>query len=287
MSQHDFNIANGPGATFRGDLNNALAALASMSSGATAPSPTFACQMWADTGTGRIRRRDSGNTFWIDLGPINQNATGQLIAVRVFAAAGSSTYTPTAGTNSVIAEVQGAGGAGAGAPATGAGNGSLGSSGGAGAYAISFFSTGFSGVTITVGAGGTGVSGAAGNVGGTSSFGGLISCPGGKGGNTAGPSSGAFFAFTGNSNAATGGNLSSNVGAGGAFSICLNSGSLIAGPGGASMFGPGAVPSGIGGTGIASGSYGSGGAGTIQVASGSAATGGAGANGIVRVWEYS
>lgn len=71
MSQHDMTVDNGPGVVFRGDVNNALKALASQSSGAATPSPTFPCQLWADTGTGRIRQRNAANTAWIDKGPID------------------------------------------------------------------------------------------------------------------------------------------------------------------------------------------------------------------------
>ncbi|MCP1446383.1 hypothetical protein J3D54_005515 [Pseudomonas sp. GGS8] len=71
MSQHDLTVDNGPGLTFRSDMNAALQALASQSSGAAAPSPTFPCQMWADTGTGRLRQRNSANTAWVDRGALD------------------------------------------------------------------------------------------------------------------------------------------------------------------------------------------------------------------------
>lgn len=211
---------------------------------------------------------------------------GRLINVRVFAAAGTFVYTPSAGTTRIIVECCGAGGAGAGAPATTAGNGSLGSAGGAGAYAQSFITSGFAGVSIVVGAGGTGVSGSAGNPGGSSSFGGLISCPGGKGGATAGPSPGSFFAVAGNSNAPSGGNIKNSVGQAADISVCFSPSSSQAGRGGATLFGPGAQTAGANVAGSAATSPGSGGGGTAQAASGAALAGGAGAPGIVVVWEY-
>ncbi|WP_434590047.1 hypothetical protein J3Q09_17490 [Pseudomonas sp. R4-83] len=217
---------------------------------------------------------------------IRKLATGRLINVRVFATAGTFTYTPSAGTARIIAECCGAGGAGAGAPATTAGNGSLGSAGGAGAYAQSFITSGFAGVSIVVGAGGTGVSGAAGNPGGSSSFGGFVSCPGGKGGNTSGPSPGSFVALAGNSNGPSGGNIRNFVGQGSDLSICFGPTSLQPGRGGASLFGAGAAPGVAGVAGVAAASPGSGGGGTGNTASSSALTGGAGAPGIVVVWEY-
>ncbi|MHA6234298.1 hypothetical protein [Pseudomonas fluorescens group sp. PF-69] len=75
MSQHDMDVANGPGLTFRTDMNAALQALASQSSGAAEPSPIFPCQVWADIGTGRLKQRNVANTAWIDRGPLNTAMT--------------------------------------------------------------------------------------------------------------------------------------------------------------------------------------------------------------------
>jgi len=71
MSQHDFTVDNGAGVAVRADINLALKALASQSSGASAPSPTFPAQVWADTGTGRLKQRDAANANWVDKGPID------------------------------------------------------------------------------------------------------------------------------------------------------------------------------------------------------------------------
>jgi hypothetical protein len=288
MSQHDMTVDNGAGLAVRTDLNNALKALVSQSSGASAPSPTFPCQLWADTGTSRLRQRDSANTLWIDLGPLDsaRPAPGSLLNVRVFSTPGTFTYTETPGTKKVIPKVQAAGGAGGGAPATAAGNSSLGAPGGAGAYAESLITSAFSGVTITVGAGGTGVSGAAGNNGGPSSFGALVSCPGGRGGGTAGPSSSTFNASSVSSSAPSGGSIQSNIGQGSDLSISFAYNNLQVGRAGQSLFGAGGGVIGAGTPGIAATSPGSGGGGTGNSASSAALTGGAGAPGIVIVWEY-
>ncbi|MNJ19111.1 hypothetical protein D3C77_134290 [compost metagenome] len=80
MSQHDMDVANGPGLTFRSDMNAALQALASQSSGASEPSPIFPCQVWGDTGTGRLKQRNSTNTTWLDKGPLNSLGEIQAIA---------------------------------------------------------------------------------------------------------------------------------------------------------------------------------------------------------------
>lgn len=71
MSQHDMDVANGPGLTFRTDMNAALQALASQSSGAPTPNPTFPCQLWGDTGSGRLKQRNSANTAWLDRGALD------------------------------------------------------------------------------------------------------------------------------------------------------------------------------------------------------------------------
>ena len=74
MSQHDFNIANQGFPAFRADLNNALAALVSNSSGATAPSTTFAHQFWLVTSASPsvFKMRNSDNDAWVDICSIDQ-----------------------------------------------------------------------------------------------------------------------------------------------------------------------------------------------------------------------
>lgn len=67
MAQHDYVIANGTGAAVRSDLNNALAAIVSQNSGATAPATTYAYQFWADTTTNLLKLRNSANSAWITL----------------------------------------------------------------------------------------------------------------------------------------------------------------------------------------------------------------------------
>lgn len=73
MSQHDFTIANQSFPGFRSDLNNALQALATHSSGASAPSPTFSYQIWVDTTTNPaiLKLRNGDNDAWIPLGNID------------------------------------------------------------------------------------------------------------------------------------------------------------------------------------------------------------------------
>lgn len=73
MSQHDFTIANQSFPGFRSDLNNALQALATHSSGASTPSPTFSYQIWVDTATNPavLKLRNGDNDAWIPLGNID------------------------------------------------------------------------------------------------------------------------------------------------------------------------------------------------------------------------
>ena len=74
MSQTDLNAANAAGATFRSDLNNHLQALATTSSGTSAPSTTFANQLWVDTSSGAsyLKIRNADDDAWINLFQLNQ-----------------------------------------------------------------------------------------------------------------------------------------------------------------------------------------------------------------------
>jgi len=212
---------------------------------------------------------------------------GRLLNIRVFSEPGTTVYKATAGTQMVIPAVQGSGGAGGGAPATTAGNGSLGAPGGAGAFALGFFTAGFDGQLITVGLGGAGVVGGAGNPGAASSFGGLMSCPGGKGGSLSGPSPGNFFAVSGNSNSPSGGNIFQGAGQGGDISVCLGPTSSMVGGGGMSRFGAGAPMAGADTAGVSAISAGAGGGGTARTGGGTALKGGDGGKGCVIVFEIS
>lgn len=72
MSQHDMNIANQGFPAFRSDLNSALVALASNSSGLTAPTTTFADQWWYDTTTSILKKRNKDNDAWISVLTFNE-----------------------------------------------------------------------------------------------------------------------------------------------------------------------------------------------------------------------
>tara|TARA_R100000353_G_scaffold107587_1_gene77322 strand:+ start:539 stop:3505 length:2967 start_codon:yes stop_codon:yes gene_type:complete len=64
---HDYDLANQSGASFRADLNNALQAILTNNSSASAPSTTAAYMFWADTTTGTLKIRNSSNNGWVEL----------------------------------------------------------------------------------------------------------------------------------------------------------------------------------------------------------------------------
>jgi len=213
-------------------------------------------------------------------------ATGRLLNIRVITASG--TYTPTAGTNSVVVEVQGGGGGGGGSSATGAGQLAAGSGGNSGSYGKSRLTSGFSGVTVTVGAAGSaGAVGGAGGTGGTSSFGALISAPGGTGGAASGAITPPSLQSTGsNSAAATSGNLFNASTGEGQPALMLSTGAALSGAGANTLFGNGPSGTNLAGVGGTATNYGCGGAGALTGPSASGFAGGAGAQGVVVVWEY-
>lgn len=94
MAQHDYNIANQSGQAFRADLNNALAAIVSTNSGASAPSTTYAYQYWVDTSTSpaTLKQRNSSNNAWISIGLLDtanvQAGLGSIVNADVNANAG-------------------------------------------------------------------------------------------------------------------------------------------------------------------------------------------------------
>jgi hypothetical protein len=72
MAQHDYNLANQSGLSFRQDLNNALAAIVSQNSGSSAPSTTYAYQWWIDTSVSPalLKLRNAANSAWLVVGDV-------------------------------------------------------------------------------------------------------------------------------------------------------------------------------------------------------------------------
>lgn len=200
--------------------------------------------------------------------------SGRLLNIVKMTASG--TYTPTAGTKSIIVEAIGGGGASGNLTATASNQNAVSAAGSNGAYAKARYTSGFSSVSVTVGAGGivNGGGGGNGGNGGTTTFGSLLTCPGGSG-STVGIANAPPF------NAGAAQPSGSPSGSGIIFS---NKGPFSPWPtvvavGMASNFANCIVPE--------MGSYGMGGDGVAIDVSSAAKSGNAGTSGCVIVWEYS
>lgn len=105
LSQGDQAVANQAGAAFRADMNLELQAIVSNSSGASAPSTTYAYQWWADTTNGLLKQRNAANTSWMVRGTLAETfviarSSNTIIGVgdygRTFSCTSSFTQTFTA-----------------------------------------------------------------------------------------------------------------------------------------------------------------------------------------------
>ncbi|MDT8372135.1 MAG: hypothetical protein RQ783_09140, partial [Gammaproteobacteria bacterium] len=67
MAIHDYSIADQNGLSFLSDLNNALAAIVSNNSSATAPTTTVPFMLWADTTANILKQRNATNDGWINV----------------------------------------------------------------------------------------------------------------------------------------------------------------------------------------------------------------------------
>lgn len=199
-------------------------------------------------------------------------STGGLKSLQVFTSGG--TWTKPAGINLIVVECQGAGGSGGGANS----DGKIGSGGDGGSWGTILIDVrAISSETVTIGAGGTGSTGA-GAAGGVSSFGAHISAAGGGGGALNGAS---FPSHT----SCTGGdvNVDSTFGTGGGDASIAQGND---GFGSDSRFGSGGRRGSGGGGGFPGTGYGSGGGGGNRNTT-TSRPGGHGTDGIVVVYEYS
>jgi hypothetical protein len=221
-----------------------------------------------------------------------------LIGVQVFSS-GATVYTPDAGTNQVVLEVQAPGGGSGGCAGTSSSQSCVSGSGGAGAYAKALCTSGYSGITMTIGAvGAAGTAGSnAGGTGTTTTAGSLISAPGGIGGPAGGASNATTFTINVNGSTSTAAptvsgctalELVAGVGSGNGFILGIGAGLQLAGNGGSSILGRGpsllntsTTTNGASGTG-----YGWGAGGAINDLSQSGIAGLAGGPGRIIVWEY-
>jgi len=204
----------------------------------------------------------------------------------------SGTWTKPSGCKKALARVLGGGGAGGGVTGTGTGKGG-GGGGGGGGYAEKMIDvSAIASSTITIGAGGTGVSGASGNAGGDSTWAdGTNTVTGGGGGGGGG--------VTSNTTSTIGNGGSVGSGSGGDFNASGNVGDRAntdnnynvghGSNGGNSVLGGaglGALANNTSLTGDAGNDYGGGGGGGANETSATNATGGAGADGIIIVEEF-
>ena len=80
MAEHDYVIANQNGANTRSDLNNALAAIVSNNSKASAPTTTYAFMWWADTANDILKQRNGADSAWISILTLSTGAPLATIA---------------------------------------------------------------------------------------------------------------------------------------------------------------------------------------------------------------
>ena len=80
MAEHDYVIANQNGANTRSDLNNALAAIVSNNSKASAPTTTYAYMWWADTANDILKQRNGADSAWISILTLSTGAPLATIA---------------------------------------------------------------------------------------------------------------------------------------------------------------------------------------------------------------
>jgi hypothetical protein len=215
-----------------------------------------------------------------------RKATGRLIGTRRIRA--TQVYYSTPGTNKIRVKGQGAGAAGGGAASTSSSQVSAGCGGGAGAPFDTWITSGFDGVLVTIGKGGIGVLVAQGGNGGATSFGSLVTGPGGIGGglsaNVAPP---LYLGSTPNSQPAVGATVNNGTGKGGGGVIAPKLDFVVSGEGGASEMGPGGNPIGTSQPGNDATNPGSGGGGAVALPScPTHLRGGHGADGWVDIEEW-
>jgi len=97
MAQHDYIIDNANGLSFRNDVNNALSAVVTHNSGATAPTTTYAFQVWADTTNDLLKIRNAANSAWITIGTLSAINLG-LAPIQNPSFTGTTGLVPPAGT---------------------------------------------------------------------------------------------------------------------------------------------------------------------------------------------
>lgn len=280
-------IANGrANFVYRADITSWV--LVECTGGALQVAPATASQhaMQLGQATGRLLRTTV----------IYNNGSGTLLAsinggaYSSIGTSGSATFSPLAATSGVDVEVCGGGG-GSGGTSTTSSTQYCGSGGGTGgSYGRGYYTSGFSGAVLTAGLGGTagagGTTGTAGGNGGASSFGSLLTAPGGLG-------SAAGILITSTANILNGA-AASGISASGGYVNAVGGpatpavglgGALITGNGGNTPLGMGGVGK-AAGAGTAGGGWGAGGGGAGIGSSTTGVAGAAGTAGVIIIREY-
>jgi hypothetical protein len=248
---------------------------------------------------GDVLTWDSTPGEWVAAAPTGGSADGNLIGIQTITATGAGTYTPTAGTASIVIELVGGGGGGGAVASPTGSNGAFGIGGGGGGYLRKRLTTAFSGAGYVVGAKGTG--GTAGNNNGTIGSDTTFTATGGGGtvytaaGGLAGTSE-AAGAVPRRSGAVAGGaatngdiNVSGGQSKRGLFvSTAIGIGSE-GGNGPYAMINASNSVNAVNTSqaGANATGYGGGGNGAIAVGTGAAVAGGNGSDGMIIIWEYS
>lgn len=251
--------------------------------GAVVASALTAGLWWRSTVDDNTTDPDAGGANWVPY------PTGVLIGRQLFTTAGAHVYTPTsAAVTTVDVTLQGGFGAGGGCTNTGVGQYAMGGGGSAGGIAryIGAVSV-FSGLTCTLGSGGTSSVGGAGTSGTSSTFG-PLTATGGGGGDGGNPAlSGTAVAGSAPPGSGSGGNFYNGYGAEGTVAAASASTNFVAGAGGGSFLLPGAPyrSAAYTGQGLDGSLSAGGGAGLGPSSAG--VRGGNGAAGICLILEYS
>lgn len=214
---------------------------------------------------------------------------GRLLNVRVFTT--DTVVSKTPGAKKWRIRAVGGGGGSSAAVATGAGQTSMSNGGGAGAYAEGIYDVAtINSLQVTIGAGGAGgtASSTYGGDGGTTSVGTLISCPGGKAGQPAGPANPPFQPIANNnSNSPTGWNILGVPGPGSAAGFAISAEVTIGSRGSDGFMGVGGAVPRIDNPAVTGGGWGSGASGCSNGPSQPLRNGAAGRPGMVIIEEYS
>jgi hypothetical protein len=105
VSQHDYDLENQTGASFRSELNTSLGAIVTNNSGATEPAETFPLMWWMDTTTNRLKMRNAADNAWLEIFDFDNSDAVKFIAnlgstseagLQFFGDANTGLYSPGA-----------------------------------------------------------------------------------------------------------------------------------------------------------------------------------------------